>query len=396
MAATIAPVVAPVVISNEDIRNYDYSACDELALNVPESETQKVRDLARALSPGMNNELLKTRAIFRWIAANISYDTEQFFAMISLKPKLSFAMPPTADEILRRRSGVCDGYATLFVEIAKQMGLNVKKISGNAKGFGYHPGEELSSVPNHAWVRVSITGTWRLVDATWGAGHLNAQNVFERLFNEFYFCTPPEQLIYSHFPENSSDQLLPRPVDKTTFCNLPKVWSPFFSNNMQFISHPNAAIIQCGPDGTVVIDISVPKNIGMLVKLLQDGNEVTRRKPRVARSSDTTVRVSVTLPASGCYDVQLFVCKSTDGCSMMFEIVCMYEVRGECLQAVDSVEIDSEQCNVLLPDAFSRTVTVTRRVSQQFVQAPEQATIETSPVPAQVKGAYDNLLAAMQ
>jgi transglutaminase/protease-like cytokinesis protein 3 len=39
---------------------------------------------------------------------------------------------------MKRGVAVCDGYAELFIALAKEAGLNIWKISGKAKGIVLH------------------------------------------------------------------------------------------------------------------------------------------------------------------------------------------------------------------------------------------------------------------
>ena len=56
-------------------------------------------------------------------------------------------------------------------------------------------------------------------------------------YDDFYFLTDPEQLIYSHFPHQKELQLLHNPLTVEEFEMLPLVKSYFFKCAMYFISH---------------------------------------------------------------------------------------------------------------------------------------------------------------
>jgi transglutaminase/protease-like cytokinesis protein 3 len=74
----------------------------------------------------------KGRAIFAWITRNIAYDTKSFFS--GKYPSMA------AKAVLKRRSGVCAGYANLFNAMGKIANLECSVISGYAKGYGFKPG----------------------------------------------------------------------------------------------------------------------------------------------------------------------------------------------------------------------------------------------------------------
>ena len=87
---------------------------------------------------------------------------------------------------------------------------------------------EGNNTPPHAWNAVYLRGGWRLVDCTWGAGQVNPDTKeYEKLANEFYFLTDPDELIYTHLPYDEAEsnyekwQLLKNPVSLETFNQMP-------------------------------------------------------------------------------------------------------------------------------------------------------------------------------
>ena len=64
-------------------------------------------------------------------------------------------------------------------------------------GNAFVPGEGI----DHAWNAVFISGSWRLLDCTWGAGKTDALGQhFKKQLDEHFFITDPDELIYTHFP----------------------------------------------------------------------------------------------------------------------------------------------------------------------------------------------------
>lgn len=90
-------------------------------------------------------------------------------------------------------------------------------ITGKAKTFGFG---------NHAWNAIKIDSVWRLVDACWGAGGYRG-NRFIKSKNLFYFFTPPEELILTHYPDFEEYQFLKNPVSREQFFGAENVgYSP--------------------------------------------------------------------------------------------------------------------------------------------------------------------------
>lgn len=59
--------------------------------------------------------------------------------------------------------------------------------------------------------QVNLEGVWHLVDCTYGAGVLSG-GCFVSKFTDEYFITPPEQLVFSHWPDDKNWQLLETPL----------------------------------------------------------------------------------------------------------------------------------------------------------------------------------------
>ena len=191
-----------------------FDAIDQHALSAPAEAEASVAALAKYLVEPAGNDRDKVRAIFRWLADRVAYDSEAFLAN---KPPKNVS----AKDVLKGRLTVCDGYANLFVALAKEAGLDAVKMLGYARGYGNVPGEKIAT--NHAWNAVKIDGKWTLLDATWGAGYIDAQKGFVKRLEEFYFLPPADALIFSHFPNDAKWQLLDPVVTKETFQPWPKV-----------------------------------------------------------------------------------------------------------------------------------------------------------------------------
>ena len=198
----------------QDKQKASYDAIDQHALKAPAEAEASVAALAKYLVEPARNDREKARAIFRWLADRVTYDADAYLS--NTPPKYV-----TAPAVLKGRLTVCDGYANLFVALAKEAGLDAVKLLGYARGYGSAPGEKVAT--NHAWNAVKIDGQWMLVDATWGAGYLDAQKGFVKRLEDFYFLPAADALIFSHFPNDAKWQFLDPAVTKATFTPWPKV-----------------------------------------------------------------------------------------------------------------------------------------------------------------------------
>jgi len=59
----------------------NYRLIDEYVLKTPTWVTGSITDLAAYLIKSAHNDFEKTRAIFRWVAHAVSYDTDSYFSL---------------------------------------------------------------------------------------------------------------------------------------------------------------------------------------------------------------------------------------------------------------------------------------------------------------------------
>lgn len=192
---------------------------DAHALATPPYVESAPSTLVRYLSQPARDDIEKARAIFRWVADRISYDVDAY-----LSNKLTTV---NAEDVLRQRRSICDGYATLFEKLGREAGMEVVTIKGYAKAYGHAPGTRFEK-PNHAWNAIRINGQWKLVDATWGAGYVR-NGRYVKVLTETFFLASPEQMMFSHFPADDAWQLQSTPhLTKAEFEALPDMEPAFF------------------------------------------------------------------------------------------------------------------------------------------------------------------------
>jgi len=239
-AAPIAPAPAPVrAPSAAEAERARWARADAAALAVPEAAARDVTTLAHALTDGLPTEGEKLRAIYRWVTGNVSYDVA---ALGRFGRALVAAQTPSS--VLRNRRAVCDGFTLLIGNLALKAGLKAEFVEGRAKGLGVEEGEDGGG---HSWAAVQVDGEWKLVDATWGAGDVVGGR-FVRNVRDYYFMTPPEQLIWTHRPKEVRWQLLPQPVSAAEFRRQPMLPREAFAVGLEAAAL-HAAAQQPGFDG---------------------------------------------------------------------------------------------------------------------------------------------------
>jgi hypothetical protein len=213
------------------------AAIDQHALRAPRAVERSVATLAAYLTRSADDDRDKVRAIYRWVTDRIAYDVEAFLAKRYGDNR--------TQTVLKKRRGVCVGYANLVRDLCREAGIEAVVVVGASKGYGFQPGKSIPDV-DHAWNAVKVDGRWTLLDATWGAGVIRAKK-FVKVFDPYYFLTPPDQFIFTHFPKDRHWQLLRQPISAKEFARQPRVGKELFQMGVSA-----AAVRQQLKDGDVV------------------------------------------------------------------------------------------------------------------------------------------------
>jgi transglutaminase-like putative cysteine protease len=215
-------VARPLAIKAE-IKQARYARLDQYARYLPEAQAVTLEKLAAGLASQARTDDDKARLIFAWLAYHVAYD-----ATLSVDDTTHFYHRCAPDYVLQHRKAVCQGYADLFTDLATRMKLPARTIMGHGRTWS-DTGNLLGAANGHAWNTYQIAGIWHFADATWGAGGtLTTTNEFQQKFEPFWFDTPPTQLIFSHLPDSTAWQMLPKFVTPNTFQAWPYVEPAWF------------------------------------------------------------------------------------------------------------------------------------------------------------------------
>jgi hypothetical protein len=303
-----------------------YATVDAHALAAPREARNSISALAAWLSAPARNEREKARAIFRWVTANVSYVDDEEDQALDSRP----------EAVLQRGTAVCAGYSDLFVSLARAAGLEAVAISGWAKGYGTQPGSRFGGPKNHAWNAVRVDGAWRLVDCTWGAGSVDAEGVYRKRFEPFYFLTPPGNLRYSHFPREARWQLLEPALSLEEFEALPFLRPAFFHYGLSALAPHAATILACGP--LVSVGFDAPRDVLLLVRLFRYGEPTEPAGLRI-RSKKERRSIDLLLPEEGEFLLRVYASRNREvsGQTRRYRGVLDYRIEASGGVPVDSI-----------------------------------------------------------
>ncbi len=263
----------------------DYEKVDATVRAYPRSFTALDR-LADRINNDFTREDEKARAIFTWIATNVSYDLAAIGVrrgsagfsysseeeLIAKKKKFTEDM---AYKTLRSKKGVCQDYATLYVVIAEKVGLEAQVVPGTSKSYPSHIGRYPNS-SDHAWNVVKVNGEWKLLDVTWGAGSvIGSTKKFEFDFNDSYFFSSPKEFFLKHYPEDEKWLLLK--ATKEEFAALPLYYRNYFREGYEVIT-PITGILTTG-QGVITFKMKHLKPAEKIAYVFTNNNVFNEIKP---------------------------------------------------------------------------------------------------------------------
>jgi len=321
--------------------------------------------LVKFLVDDARDDCHKVKRLHDWIADNIEYDVESYFA--------GTTSGSSEENSLVRRRAVCHGYGNLLERMCKEAGIPCRTITGNGRGYGFSQGQEIvDGQQNHAWNAVHVEGAWRLVDVTWDAGHVEGRE-FRKEYCTTYLFMPPEQFVYTHLPGEARWQLLTRPLTSQQFKDLPYLRGVFFDHGLQL----GTSLKRVTPIGSSVkFKLYTSRPVEMMAKLLTaDGNELPGRT--LEQTGDGVQSILAAFPTPGRYQVKLYCRQLND--SKLMDVIATLDFQA-------SVGISKT-----FPTAFAHFGKLQGRLdSPLFVPLPTG-----TPIPFQVRlnGAHDVRLA---
>jgi hypothetical protein len=195
----------------------NFTLIDEHAHKSTNPAKRDVKSLAAYLFKPTRSDWQKVRAIYTWIINNVDYEFQVYRGLeVSEDPM----------EVLKSGKAICTGFAYLFQALAEEAGLEAYTVTGYSKSRRFLDDKDAYQ-PNHIWNAVRIKRKWHLFDTTWGSGEMT-NGLYLKHPNYFWFDTPPEDFLFTHFPVDPEWQLVPEPYTLSEFKRFPKLEDSYF------------------------------------------------------------------------------------------------------------------------------------------------------------------------
>jgi len=201
----------------------DYEIIDATIELYP-TNFSSAEELSKLISRDFTSEEEKVRAIYTWIIRNVAYDPDEykqfnynFKNYRERNAKEEITRKKVIQRTLKKGIAVCEGYAMLFERLCELQSISNYLVRGDIKSNFNDIGRPFKKV--HMWNVAMIDGQTFLFDATWGAGKYDGKFIREPSY--FYYKTPPEQLIKTHYPHLQEDTFLTEIFTREDFVAIP-------------------------------------------------------------------------------------------------------------------------------------------------------------------------------
>lgn len=194
----------------------DFKEIDEAVKKMGALDSMNMGTISNLLTKKLDNKTDKARAIFTWIATNISYDIKNARKGVTDKNSSTDAL------LYRKATGT--GYANLFQDMCSAAGIRCLTVNGFVK-YGVDQIGDLKTEINHTWNVIQLGQSpeaWYYVDACRGSGYTDQEfKNFTKAFNPDYFFADLTIFNWEHYPDNTAWYLGPKPKNKKDFFDLP-------------------------------------------------------------------------------------------------------------------------------------------------------------------------------
>lgn len=272
------------------------------AVNVPQGIVAAVKadpktniiPLVDALLTGITSPAEKVRVLHDWVALNIEYDVNGFLGN----------SPVVYDtwEVIKTGKSVCEGYCNVFELLLTTAGIENKKITGYARGYGFDlfKGDEKFE-SNHAWNAVKLDGQWKLIDVTWNSGYIDGL-YFRPHYSLGYYMIDPEKFLYTHFPDDPQWQLVAGPKEFWEFSEMPYLTDRFFALGLDLVTTP-ARLYNAGSEFR--LEFKLPDDV-VVTSNLYDMNETRVENRTLTQFSGTGGTIDILFPSAGKFHLTMF------------------------------------------------------------------------------------------
>jgi hypothetical protein len=290
-------------VSYETAYSYRTDTPDQNMKSVPKNidanrtsnPDEYIRQVVEIINNSAKNDFEKVKKAHDIVALLVKYDAVNFWG--GTVPDQSY------QTVLKNRMAVCEGYSNTFKKFCDELKIPCEIVHGFGRGVGTSPlAGDTPDNSNHAWNIVTINGESYLIDCTWDSGFMDGRVARQEYTTDWLFLKP-EHFIYTHYPENTKQQLLATPLTATQFSALPFFKPKFFeladnlSINLQKINQV---------DNKLFFDYVTKEGYWLNFRIndIKSGKQIQNRD--FVQIDDTKATAYFSFPAAGQYSINIF------------------------------------------------------------------------------------------
>lgn len=250
-----------------------YPQVDAAVSKLGSLDSFNVATIADTLTRSFPDKHSKARAIFYWVANNISFDLK------AMKSNDISKVDPVF--IIQTRKATPLGYANLIQEMCSMANIRCLTVDGYVKNYA----EEINNVAdeiNHTWNVVQLGESpeqWFYIDAAKASGYTDSKfTKFTKEFVSEYFFADKTLFNLDHYPDNGAWQLGPGPKNLKDFYNLPVFSNASYVYGLQKPT-PSHGYIKTKTKNTVLFSFPHKNNIPISSITLVTGEDKRPDKP---------------------------------------------------------------------------------------------------------------------
>lgn len=275
-------------VFNINAQESTYRNIDSIVKQFGALETLNVATIADTITRRFTDKEMKARAVFYWIANNISYDLK------AIKSNDNRKSDP--EVVIGSRKATPLGYAKLFQEMCSMANIRCLTVDGYVKSSAEDINNPVDEI-NHTWNVVQLGQSpeqWYYVDPSKASGFADKKlSTFTREFTSEYFFADRTLFNLDHYPDNSAWQLGPGPKNLKEFYALPVFSNAAYIYGLQK-PLPVAGYIKAKTKNTTTFSFPHQNDVEINSIMLVTGDEKKQEKAQPMNFTDNGKLITFT------------------------------------------------------------------------------------------------------
>lgn len=288
--------------SNGQSTSAENNSVDEYVKSLGALNNLNVANIADTITRKFNNKKDKARAIFYWIANNISWDVK------AMKANDNKKKDPVL--VIQFRKANPLGYSLLVQEMCSMANIRCLSVDGYIKNFP----EDINNKPdeiNHSWNVVQLGQSpeqWFYVDAAKASGYADKKmSAFTKYFTSEYFFADKALFNLDHYPNNVAWQLGGGPKNIKEFYALPVISNAAYEYGLQK-PLPIAGYIKTKTKNAIAFRyIYNGKNLSSISLIIGDGKKEVKPEPMNFSATGKIISFNYQFKKEDVYPVKIMI-----------------------------------------------------------------------------------------